>query len=57
MHDQAGLSTVRAESVLPDEYSIVFTVACAVLRRAVSECNLTETFGAECFCVGHGTPG
>ena len=49
MQDQARLSTVIAASVFPDEDSIVF-------RRAVSECDLTDTFGAECFCIGHGTP-
>ena len=50
MHDQARLSTVKAVSVFPEEHSIVF-------RRAVSECDRTDTCDAEYFWIDHGTPG
>jgi hypothetical protein len=52
---------MKAASVFPYEHLVLLRMAAGVnkyfgLRRAVSECDHTDTFGAECFCIGHATP-
>lgn len=59
MYDQAGFATVKAASVFPDKHGTNCGTAARVdhafgLRRSVTQCDVTETGGAERFC--HATP-
>ena len=50
------------ESIFKDEHLILFRTAVGVnkyfgLRRAVTECDVRDTFGAECLGRGHAAPG